>query len=697
MMRKLYFRAILAAFLLVSFCAESQTVNLKYVFGNYTLQPSAVSLITLTPLQPLGQYAGTNLVPVPMSRVTDTSGQYTYSNVVVGYQYSIDILANQKHYIYTNAIPVGTTNTSAGFIDAINYTGIAGFYHGAQYFAFFTQTNFAFTTNYLTITSNVTNNFNVTNNLSGTNFSVDGGTNITVATNLNRFTLNVPTQSFLTNGFLYTIPVAATNLFLVANATNDASTVLRLYTVNATNDLNTQLHALVTIATNSDQTIATNLYNSAIAAMVLSNAVDRISLTNFSQNITGLGASNDVITYSNTATIALNAVSNGFTTSLSINTNAFIGSLGRNGTNNTFYNAVVTNGLLYSSGVMVQTPNGDISFDPSCVLTVGAGQVASAIIGSLNAENAASFATIISGGTASSPKTVGMASGISHATSINGYGGTTNWSSDTLAIGQQANAFHSRSIVISDHSNGGMWWDTTNNLMTIQMLNGVSINTTNANFGYPLTVNGSIWATGFSQSGLPVFVPSPFNTNTPAGVSNIVISLASVGTNGLATTNYVNTATNGFATTNYVGLNYYPTSNPSLFVPMATVTNFPYFYPTSNPSLFVTAGITNGYLNSNGVVSLVIQSNAIAHTDMTNLFNQAGVNMTNLSVALSNTLSTADTIVSNGATRVYFFSSNPSNSVTVQSSSIGFNTNGMTWINRNGNSANWLVLITTNR
>lgn len=318
------------------------------------------------------------------------------------------------------------------------------------------------------------------------------------------------------SAFISTIPVAATNLFLVANATND---------------LNTQLHALVTIATNTDQQIATNLFNSAIAASVLSNAVDRISLTNFSQNITGLGASNDVITASNTLTVNLNSASNSIVTGIgSVSTSGLMSNnIAGKGTNNTFafstLNSVsMTGARLFASNnvIMLQTPNGDISFDPSCVITIGAGQVGCGIIGSLNAENAGSFSTIISGGTASGPAGVGIASGVSYATSINASLGATNWKSGTLIIGAKANAFNLNSIVISDNHQNSMWWDTTNNMMTINELNGVSIGTTNSNFGYQLTVNGLVWATGFSIGGLPSLLATPFTTNTPTVVSNMI-------------------------------------------------------------------------------------------------------------------------------------------------------------------------------
>src|ERR1035438_9431442 len=110
MMRKLITILALAAFCIAA-SAQTNTCNVQYFFANYTLQPASVKLITLTPLRPLGNYAGTILVPTPMIRVTDTNGQYTFSNVVSGYSYSVDLFDGSNHHAQTNAFPAGLTGT----------------------------------------------------------------------------------------------------------------------------------------------------------------------------------------------------------------------------------------------------------------------------------------------------------------------------------------------------------------------------------------------------------------------------------------------------------------------------------------------------------------------------------------------------------------------------------------------------------
>lgn len=186
----------------------------------------------------------------------------------------------------------------------------------------------------------------------------------------------------------------------------------------------------------------------------------------------------------------------------------------------------------------------------------------------------------------------------------------------------------------------------------------------NSSYGYTNNFLGQVLANfpgGTSSTTLS-------NTNTVGSGTHITIVTNAVGnsvvyvvsadtqTNGFFPyTNFVSNITNGLATTNYV-IN--ATNNLEVAL---TNLNYSIYYPTSNPSQFTT---------------IAIATNGIANTNYVN---------------------TSDLAVSNGATRVFFFSSTPSNLVTTTSSAVGFSTNGMFWINRNGNSNNWLVLITTNR
>lgn len=188
----------------------------------------------------------------------------------------------------------------------------------------------------------------------------------------------------------------------------------------------------------------------------------------------------------------------------------------------------------------------------------------------------------------------------------------------------------------------------------------------NSSYGYTNNFLGQVVAN--FPGGVGGTATTLSNTNTVGAGIHISIVTNAVGsyavyvisadtqTNGFFQyTNFVSNITNGLATTNYV-----VNATNNLEVALTNL-NYSLYYPTSNPSQFTTIGIaTNGIANTNFV-------------------------------------NAQDLTASNGATRVFFFNANPSNNVIVTSASIGFNTNGMVWINHNGNSNNWLVLITTNR
>lgn len=237
-------RGSLALFFLAMLCAaiaSAQTVNVRYDFVNYVTQPAAVKLITLTPLQPAGDYNGTtNLVPSPISRVTDTSGIYTFSNVVVAYSYSIDLFDGTRHYTKTNFFPSALTNTSAGYVNGAQYTG---FFRG-QIFAFFTATNFTFNTNYITTyqtnVAYVTNLFYVTNVVNGTAVAGSNTTVTTVGT-VTTISANVSTASVIaaqTNAQNYALTNGAAQIASYSN------TVTTLFTTKA----QTQASNAVTLA-----------------------------------------------------------------------------------------------------------------------------------------------------------------------------------------------------------------------------------------------------------------------------------------------------------------------------------------------------------------------------------------------------------------------------------------------------------------
>lgn len=272
--------------MLLSICANAQTFNATWYFSNFVQQPQSVSICVLTPMQPDYNYGGVILPPIPMYQVTGTNGQATYSNLVAGYSYQIDLNAGGTHYIFTNNFPVGLSNT----VNAAQYTGfwVAG--TQPQIFAYFTATNWLTTTS-----SNITfytNFFNFTNNLTGTNFGLSAGTNTVVTTNGNSFSVNVPDARFsaetnLLGSAAYSastafmpnpMPVTVTNWALASVQTNTLTATNQF--VSGTNSVAVNAYTQLT-ASNAVLVASVNALNATLTAMVnsVSNQLQNTKLT----------------------------------------------------------------------------------------------------------------------------------------------------------------------------------------------------------------------------------------------------------------------------------------------------------------------------------------------------------------------------------------------------------------------------------
>jgi hypothetical protein len=107
------------------------TCNLSFSLADFALRPTATQRITLTPLQPLGSYGSQILSPTPLSQSTSASGQTTFSNIVSGYAYRVQI--SPAGTTFTNVITTGVTGT----VNAHDYIGnFAG-----QFFQYYYTSN----------------------------------------------------------------------------------------------------------------------------------------------------------------------------------------------------------------------------------------------------------------------------------------------------------------------------------------------------------------------------------------------------------------------------------------------------------------------------------------------------------------------------------------------------------------------------
>ena len=114
--------------------ANGGTVNVTYTFTDFLTAPVSVQRAVLTPLTPFADYNGALLVPRPAVQVTGTNGSCTFSNVVTGYTYTIELDTPYLTKVWTNGFP----STLSGNVSGRDYLGV---WVDKTSFAFFYQTN----------------------------------------------------------------------------------------------------------------------------------------------------------------------------------------------------------------------------------------------------------------------------------------------------------------------------------------------------------------------------------------------------------------------------------------------------------------------------------------------------------------------------------------------------------------------------
>jgi hypothetical protein len=136
---KTYLKSPLLLGLALLLCAvpsmAQSGVNVTYNFTDFTSAPQAINRIILTPLQPFADYNGAILTAVPITGVTGTNGSYTYSNVIPGYTYRVELDSAYAVTIRTNGLPSGLSNTN---VNARDFLGVAV---TPQIFAYLYSTN----------------------------------------------------------------------------------------------------------------------------------------------------------------------------------------------------------------------------------------------------------------------------------------------------------------------------------------------------------------------------------------------------------------------------------------------------------------------------------------------------------------------------------------------------------------------------
>lgn len=493
----------------------------------------------------------------------------------------------------------GLTNLNVANVTGIGtaaYSNASAFYLNSNpsNYATTAVTNGLATTNYVNTATNGFVGSSITNGLATTNYvltqiSSTNAANLTTTTNLvvaatNNFTSLVYTNpssilytsslpgltngfvmSSITNGLATTNYVnTATNGFVDSSITNGLSTTnFVLNQISFTNAANlTTTTNLVVASTNNFTTLVyTNpsaiLYTSSLPA--LTNGFVTISITN------GLASTNFAMSVTNnfTTLVYTNPSSILYTSSLPTLTNGFVGSSITNGLATTNYVNTATNGFVGSS-----ITNGLAT--TNYVNTATNGFVGSSITNGLATTNYVNTAT---NGFVGSNITNGLA--------------TTNYVLTQISSTNSANLTTTTNLVAA----------STNNFTTLVYTNPLVILYTNS---LPGLTNG--------------FVGS--NITNGLATTNYVLTQISAtnAANLMTTTNLVVAATNNFTTLVY--------TNPSSILYTSSL--------PALTNGFVTSSITNGLATTNYVNTSISATNAANLTTTTNLVVAATNNFTTI-------------------------------------------------------------------
>lgn len=221
-MRFIILLLFIASFACVTVSSTAQ-VNVTYRFQDFTTAPLAAKRITLTPLQPFADYSGAILSAQPLVRHTDTNGTYTFTNVVAGYSYRVQLDTSFNSVIRTNGFPTGLS----GDVNATDYLGA----WVGQVFAYFNPTN---QSSFLTSTNPAAQgNLTVSENITATSLNILGQSTFVetpIIQSLSGFGEVIP---ILTDaGTLQATSVTSTELGYLDGVTSSVQTQLGAHTTS---------------------------------------------------------------------------------------------------------------------------------------------------------------------------------------------------------------------------------------------------------------------------------------------------------------------------------------------------------------------------------------------------------------------------------------------------------------------------------
>ena len=121
MTMKIRFYTLFLLLFAVVATATDTSCNVYFNLADFSLRPTAVNNVTLTPLAVPGSYNGKVLDAQAITKTTDVNGSVTFSNVVAGYPYQV--VLSRVGTTFQIVLPVALTGTVNGHDYIGNFAG----------------------------------------------------------------------------------------------------------------------------------------------------------------------------------------------------------------------------------------------------------------------------------------------------------------------------------------------------------------------------------------------------------------------------------------------------------------------------------------------------------------------------------------------------------------------------------------------
>ena len=121
MTMKIRFYTLFLLLFAVVATATDTSCNVYFNLSDFSLRPTAVNNVTLTPLTVPGSYNGKVLDAQAITKTTDVNGSVTFSNVVAGYPYQV--VLSRVGTTFQIVLPVALTGTVNGHDYIGNFAG----------------------------------------------------------------------------------------------------------------------------------------------------------------------------------------------------------------------------------------------------------------------------------------------------------------------------------------------------------------------------------------------------------------------------------------------------------------------------------------------------------------------------------------------------------------------------------------------